>query len=102
MATDILTEEEFSKHVGTQFYATVEDREVGLTLTQVKPYMPDESRERNMERFSLFFDGPSDAFLPQQNFHMRHETMGEFEIFLVPISNGENGFRYEAVFNYFK
>ena len=28
--------------------------------------------------------------------------MGAFELFLVPVGNDENGFRYEAVFNYFK
>jgi hypothetical protein len=33
---------------------------------------------------------------------MRHEIIGEFDIFLVPISGDEKGFRYEAVFNYYK
>jgi hypothetical protein len=33
---------------------------------------------------------------------MEHEQMGEFEIFLVPIARDENGFLYEAVFNYYK
>jgi len=28
--------------------------------------------------------------------------MGEFEIFLVPVSGNEKGFRYEVVFNYFR
>jgi hypothetical protein len=40
--------------------------------------------------------------LPQQIYSLRHEKMDEFEIFLVPISGDENGFRYEAVFNYYK
>ncbi len=95
----ILTEEEFSKHVGTEFYASAGEREVKITLTEVKPRMP---RDPEMERFSLFFDGPPDGFLPQQNFSMRHEGMGEFELFLVPISGDQKGFRYEAVFNTFK
>ena len=33
---------------------------------------------------------------------LEHDQMGEFEIFLVPVSQSERGFRYEAVFNYFK
>lgn len=102
METNILTEAEFSKHVGTEFYATFQDREIGLTLTEVKPYMPDEARERNMERFSLFFQAPPDIFLPQQNFQIRHESMGEFNLFLVLVSDAQTGLRYEAVFNYFK
>jgi len=98
----ILTEEEFSKHVGTTFYVKLGEREVNLTLAEVKGYMPEPTEEKRMERFSLFFSGPADSYLPQQNFQMRHETMGEFDMFLVPIRNDENGLRYEAVFNYFK
>jgi hypothetical protein len=98
----ILTEEEFSKHIGTEFRADVDEREVNLTLTEVKPYMPEQARQSNMERFSLFFAGPPDVFLPQQNFHIRHDSMGEFDIFLVPIRSDERGFSYEAVFNYFR
>jgi hypothetical protein len=99
MAT--LTEEEFSKHIGTTFHAKLDEREVDLTLTEVKPYMP-EPRQGNMERFSLFFAGPPEVFLPQQNFHIRHDGMGEFDIFLVPLRGDEKGYIYEAVFNYFK
>jgi len=98
----ILTEEEFSKHIGTTFYVKLGEREVNLTLAEVKGFMPEPTEEKQMERFSLFFSGPADSYLPQQNFQMRHETMGEFEMFLVPIRNDENGLRYEAVFNYFK
>jgi hypothetical protein len=98
----ILTEEEFSKHVGTTFRAKVDERQVDLTLAEVKGYMPQPTEEKRMERFSLFFDGPSDSFLPQHSFRMGHETMGDFDIFLVPISGDEKRFRYEAVFNYFK
>ena len=97
-----LTEAEFSKHVGTTFYAKANEREVNLTLAEVTPYMPDSSEEKKMERFSAFFDGPADSFLPQQNFLMRHESMGEFDIFLVPISGNEKAIRYEAVFNFYR
>lgn len=97
-----LTEEEFSKHVGTTFHAKVGEREVDLTLAEVKGYMPGPSEEKRMERFSLFFDGPSDFFLPQQSFQMSHETMGDFDILIVPISGDDKRFRYEAVFNFYK
>lgn len=98
----ILTEEEFSKHLGTTFHATLGEREVDLTLTEVKGYMPGPTEEKRMERFSLFFDGPSDSLIPQQSLQMRHNTMGAFDIFLVPINDDEKGIRYEAVFNFFK
>ena len=98
----LLTEEDFSKHVGTKFYAKLGEREVDLTLSEVRGYVPEPTEQKKMERFSLFFDGPADSFLPQQNFEMRHETLGQLDIFLVPIKGDENGFRYEAVFNFFK
>ena len=98
----ILTEKEFSKHVGTTFHTKVGEREVELKLDEVKGYPQDPSEKQKMERFSLFFDGAADSFLPQQNVHMRHDVMGEIEIFLVPVSRNDNGFRYEAVFNFYK
>jgi len=98
----MLTEEEFSKHVGTHFYAKLGEREVDLVLAEVNGHRSQSTEEKKMERFSLFFDGPADSFLPQQSFEMRHETMGELYIFLVPISGDDKGFRYEAVFNFYK
>jgi Domain of unknown function (DUF6916) len=97
-----LTEEEFSKHIGTQFRPELGEREVNLTLTEVKRYMAEPTDEKGLERFSVFFDGPSDAFLPQQTYHLKHEQMGEFDLFLGAIAQNANGFRYEAVFNYYK
>jgi hypothetical protein len=55
-----------------------------------------------MERFSAFFRGPGDHFLQQKMYSFNHEQMGAFELFLVPVSQDQSGFRYEAVFNYFK
>ncbi|HXT63326.1 MAG TPA: hypothetical protein VN696_09845 [Pyrinomonadaceae bacterium] len=98
----IFTKEEFSKHIGTEFHVKAGEDEAKLRLAEVKAYMPRATEDKKMERFSIFFDGPADARLPQQLFQMRHAAMGEFEIFLVPISGDESGFRYEAVFNVFK
>ena len=98
----IPTEEEFSKHVGATFHTDFGEREVDLTLAEVKGYMPGPTEEKRMERFSIFFDGPSDFLLPQQSFQLRHNAMGEFDIFLVPIEGNEKRIRYEAVFNYYK
>lgn len=97
-----LTELEFSKHVNTEFQAQVGDQSVRLQLVDVKAYMPEPNEERGMERFSIFFDGPPDVILPQQTYNLTHEKMGSVEIFLGPISGNANGFRYEAVFNYYR
>src|SRR5436305_11409407 len=97
-----LTEEEFSKHQGTKFHAKLDSLETDLDLVEVKGYSSATDRRDDMERFSVFFNGPRDSFLPQATYQMRHEEMGEFDLFLFPLGEDDQGFRYEAVFNYFK
>lgn len=97
-----LTEQEFSKHVGSEFQTTAGEREINLTLAEVKAYTPLESEQPGMERFSAFFDGAADLLLPQRTYQLRHEQMGEFDIFLTPIGADTSHVRYEAVFNYYK
>ena len=97
-----LTHEEFSKHVGSKFQIPFADGDFEMTLTEVKAYMPGDNEESGMERFSVFFDGPSDQRLPQAIYRLAHQQMGELELFLVPISGDAKAIRYEAVFNYYK
>ena len=96
-----LTEAEFSKHVNTKFRVAVEPT-VELELTEVKGYLSRAHEETGMERFSAFFRGPSDRYLEQKIYPIEHDQMGAFELFLVPVSQDQSGFRYEAVFNYYK
>ena len=98
-----LTEKEFSQHINTKFRLDVERVEpIELELVEVKSYdnkdRPGESG--GMERFSVFFRGPVDAFLQQATYSLSHEKMGSFDIFLVPLGREEKGYSYEAVFNY--
>ena len=97
-----LTEKEFSRHVNTKFQLKLDDQKFELELVAVTGYLPQTDEQGGMERFSVFFDGPGRPRLPQSLYSLSHEQMGEFEIFLVPISGSEKGYRYEAVFNYFK
>jgi hypothetical protein len=55
-----------------------------------------------MERFSIFFSGPGDLHLPQRTYEMEHQELGSLDIFIVTVGRNEEGFLYEAVFNYFK
>lgn len=98
-----LTEEEFSKHVNTQYRVRLDaEQSLDLELSEVKGYMSKHHEQTGMERFSLYFDGPAEPFLPQLLYKFEHKQMGEFEMFLVPIAKSDSGFRYESVFNYFK
>jgi hypothetical protein len=99
MAT--LTEEEFSKHVNTEFRVKLETPEpINLSLVQVKGYAKKDEEHGGMERFSLFFTGPA-ILLPQGTYSLAHDAMGDFEIFIVPIARTAEQCRYESVFNYF-
>jgi len=101
MAT--LTEQEFSRHVNTNFRVKLDTPQpIDLKLVEVKGYAKRGEEESGMERFSLFFTGPADVILQQHLYPLAHDAMGELEIFLVPIARTDDGFRYEAVFNYFK
>ena len=96
-----LTEAEFSKHVNTKCRVAVEPP-IELELTEVKGYLSKENEQTGMERFSAFFRGPGDRYLRQKVYSFEHEQMGAFEMFLVPVSQGQDGLRYEAVFNYYQ
>jgi len=97
-----LTEKEFSQHLNSKFQFDLNGQKLELELVEVKGYLPQESEQHGMERFSAFFTGPPGSFLPQGLYQLQHEQMGTFDIFLVPTSNDQKSYRYEAVFNYFK
>ena len=99
--TPEFTEKEFSQHLNSTFLITFTDGEIELRLVEVKGYVPGANEESGMERFSIFLDGAR-VCLPQGVYRLKHEQMGELDIFLVPVSAEQDGFRYEAVFNRFK
>ena len=98
-----LTEEEFSRHLNTKFRVRLVDgSQIDLELVEVKGYLTKAGEQTGMERFSAYFQGPSQPSLPQNTYSLRHDRMGTFEIFIVPIARDDQGVRYEAVYNYFK
>lgn len=48
--------------------------------------------------FSLLFHGPLTPLAAQAIYRLEHPTLGEFELFLVPLGPDQHGMRYEAVF----
>jgi hypothetical protein len=97
------SEESFRENLNTKFRVRAEaPRPVELELVEVKSYEPGENEQHGMERFSLFFRGPADIFIPQGTYSLEHERMGTLDIFIVPVKRDEQGFRYESVFNFFK
>ena len=97
------SEERFRESLNTKFRVRAEvPRPVELELVEVRSYEPGENDERGMERFSLFFRGPADIFVPQGTYTLEHEKMGALDIFVVPVARDASGFLYESVFNFFR
>jgi len=51
------------------------------------------------EQFSVLFRGPRESVLPQRIYHIEHDEMGAFDLFLVPVGRDHQGTTYEAVFS---
>jgi hypothetical protein len=101
--SDFQTEEEFRQHLNTPFRLQVNaPKPIDLTLVGVESRPSDATEEQGMERFSVYFLGSPEFLLPQNMYRVAHPQMGEFDIFLVAIGKETDGYRYEAVYNYYK
>src|SRR6185369_17124085 len=58
---------------------------------------PDGAPDR--QPFTLLFRGPPQFVLPQRIYRFEHETLGELDLFIVPIGRTPAGVNYEAVFS---
>ena len=93
---ETFTQEAFAKHLNTKFQVQLEaGQSVELRLIEVSEL---KSYERQ-EEFWILFLGPNEAFLGQGTRLVDHDVMGQFDLFLVPIRQDDQGYYYEAVFN---
>src|SRR5258708_13184628 len=91
-----LEDGEVAKHLNTTFRIRLNEREtVPAELTEISEHMAS-SRQ---ERFWILFKTSNDVFLGQGQRSFEHDAMGNFDLFLVPMSRDEQGTYYEAVFN---
>jgi hypothetical protein len=102
---ETLSKESFAELLNTKFRVLLESEdapEVELELAEVAEFPTLTHSRSDVERFSLYFYGPGDFFLPQSTYRLAHERLGEQDIFLVPVAQEPRGYRYEAVFSYYK
>jgi hypothetical protein len=91
-----LTKTMFEENLNTRFWLLDERLEPhALDLIE----LADGHSTPRQEQFSLRFRGDRKQVFPQRIYPMKHEVIGSFELFLVPIGRDENGTFYEAVFN---
>lgn len=90
-------ESSFTEYVGSIFEVMdFPPSTFGLTITKVVEH----AKTEHQEAFSVFFLGPAERFMPQGIRKIRNEQFGEIEVFLVPVAKTNDGFEYEAAFNY--
>lgn len=93
---ELFNHETFSRHLKTTFQAQLDEgNHVDLELTEVSNL----KRLPQQEEFSIVFLGPGNTQLGQGTRSLKHEQMGQFELFIVPIAQDQKGVYYEAVFN---
>jgi hypothetical protein len=90
------TKLEFSQNLHTIFHLDHGgDKAVPLKLIEFK----EGSEIAGYDQFVLLFHGPNHFVLPQQTYQLKHDHIGEFDLFLVAVNSDSNGLYYEAVFN---
>jgi hypothetical protein len=93
------TVETFSEHLGSTFRIHLEASEqYDVELISATALGGSTGEEMPRQPFSIVFRGPGDVLLPQSIYHMEHDQIGSFELFIVPIGPDEKGLRYEAIF----
>ncbi|MEP6819610.1 MAG: hypothetical protein ABJA18_08755 [bacterium] len=86
----------FAEHLKTTFRVYLDDvNTLDTTLVEVSELL----LSPRQEQFSIIFRGPNEPFLNQGNWRLSHDQLGEFELFLVPVSKSDRGIDYQAVFN---
>ena len=99
-AKSYLTRESFSRHLNTKFsFAHEELQGISVKLIEVNDLTPKTMATSGKECFALVFLGPRNAPLGQETYAVTHESLGRFEMLVVPIASHREGVYYEAIFN---
>ena len=91
-----VTYEALSNNLNSKFTVCLEGDQ-GFDLEMIE--LSDHKLSEVQERFSFVLRGPNDKYLGQGIRHLRHDVLGELDLFLVPIGRNEEGTSYEVVFN---
>lgn len=89
------TVETFSGRVGETFDVDLGDETYALVLAECTELG---SSPIARTPFSLVFTGAPERVLEQRIYPLRHDALGAFDLFLVPIGQDADATRYEAVF----
>lgn len=94
-----LTLSAFQAALQTRFRVGLDAEAAGeLLLVEARATRPGADAE-GARHFALLFRGPRNPLLPQRMYRFEHETLGAFDLFIVPVAQSEEHCDYEAVFN---
>lgn len=95
---DLLTLEHFTSCLNETFVAELQGMEANFVLVEATP-LQGQRLDAARAPFQLLFHNTAPVLFPQQTYRMRHPTLGDVGIFMVPIAQNREGFVYQAVFN---
>ena len=99
---DLMPMELFTPHLGSTFNVVTTSEPIPLVLSTVTSLGAAPAPRGDFvfrAPFSLVFLGPAAVLLPQRTYRLSHGSLGELDIFLVPLGPKDGKLRYEAVFS---
>jgi len=97
-----LTLATFSPLVGETFRLHVPPAHVlDLVLVEATPIVaesPAHAANRRKTPFTLIFNGPPHVVASQHMYPIEHETLGRYELFVVPIGPKHGAMQYQVIF----
>lgn len=92
-----LSVQQFADALHTEFQVILETgARIPIELVSITGRQASSS---HWESFALLFNGPANCPLAQRTYRFCHESIGTFDLFIVPVSVDASGRQYEAVFN---
>ena len=95
---NLLTLEHFAAHVNETFFS-LRDGNAPFVLIKAQPLVASTLQGMLRAPFSLLFRNDLPIMFTQKIYQLKHPSIGEICIFLVPIARDREGFLYQAVFN---
>jgi hypothetical protein len=99
-ADSYLNQETFSRYLNTKFTFHHKNVEaVRVKLVEVYDLTSKTVMPTAKQCFGVVFSGPRNAPLRQETYTVEHESLGKFDMLVVPITSRKEGQYYEAIFN---
>lgn len=93
----------FAQHLNSSFRVAFTGKDGIPGATELKLVEATDNKgndpKRGFESFSLIFTGASSVPLDQSTYAFAHPKMGNFDLFMVPLSDKDGVRRYQVIFN---